>query len=93
MARRQMIKSFGRTRAIRVREYNPKRAEGAKSIHAYGGRLLAVVGPVLSILLMVMVIGAFAFRRMQGPTFDEFTSNSNYNTNDNSTSSRFGNYN
>lgn len=59
----------------------------------YGGRLLAVVGPVLSILLMVMVIGAFAFRRMQGPTFDEFTSNSNYNSNDNSTSSRSGNYN
>ena len=50
----------------------------------YGGRLLAVVGPVLSILLMVSVIGAFAFRRMQGSTFDEFTSNSNYNSNDNS---------
>jgi len=50
----------------------------------YGGRLLAAVGPVLSIMLMVMVIGAFAFRRMQGSTFDEFASNSNYNSNDNS---------
>lgn len=50
----------------------------------YGGRALAVVGPVLSILLMVMVIGAFAFRRSQGSTFDEFTSNSNHNSNDNS---------
>jgi hypothetical protein len=50
----------------------------------YGGRLLAVVGPVLSILLMVLVIGAFAFRRMQGPTFDDIASNSNYNSNDNS---------
>jgi hypothetical protein len=50
----------------------------------YGGRLLALVGPVLSILLMVLVIGAFAFRRMQGSTFDELTSNSNYNSNDNS---------
>src|SRR6185503_15652679 len=50
----------------------------------YGGRLLAVVGPVLSIVLIVMVIGAFAFRRMQGSSFDEFASNSNYNSNDNS---------
>lgn len=50
----------------------------------YGGRLLAVAGPVLSVMLMVMVIGAFAFRRMQGPTFDEFVSNSNYNSNENS---------
>ena len=50
----------------------------------YGGRLLAVIGPVLSILLMVLVVGAFAFRRMQGSTFDEFASNSNYNSNDNS---------
>ena len=50
----------------------------------YGGKALAVVGPVLSILLMVMVIGAFAFRRSQGSTYDELTSNSNYNSNDNS---------
>ena len=50
----------------------------------YGGKGLAVVGPVLSILLMVLVIGAFAFRRSQGSTFDELTSNSNYNSNDNS---------
>ncbi|MGZ5437787.1 MAG: hypothetical protein ACXWID_10120 [Pyrinomonadaceae bacterium] len=50
----------------------------------YGGKALALVGPVLSILLMVMVIGAFAFRRSQGSTFDELTSNSNYNSNDNS---------
>lgn len=50
----------------------------------YGGRLLATVGPVLSILLMVLVIGAVALRRMQGSTFDEFTSNSNYNSNSNS---------
>ena len=49
----------------------------------YGGRLLAVAGPVLSVLLMVLVIGAFAFRRMQGPTLDEFASNSNYNSNNN----------
>ena len=33
----------------------------------YGGKALAMVGPVLSILLMVAVVGAFAFRRMQGP--------------------------
>src|SRR6185503_801579 len=65
----------------------------------YGGRLLAAVGPVLSIMLMVMVIGAFAFRRMQGSTFDEFASNSNdnssYNSNspDNSNSSSNSNYN
>src|SRR5688572_16329410 len=50
----------------------------------YGGKGLAAVGPVLSILLMVMVIGAFAFRRSQGSTFDELTSNSNHNSNDNS---------
>lgn len=50
----------------------------------YGGRLLAVVGPVLSILLMVLVIGAFAFRRMQGSTFDDLSSNSNNNSSDNS---------
>ncbi len=50
----------------------------------YGGKGLAVVGPVLSILLMVLVVGAFAFRRSQGSTFDELTSNSNYNSNDNS---------
>ena len=55
-----------------------------KKSSQHGGRLLAVVGPVLSIVLMVLVIGAFAFRRMQGSTFDEFTSNSNYNSNDNS---------
>ncbi|HKO35918.1 MAG TPA: hypothetical protein VJV21_05525 [Pyrinomonadaceae bacterium] len=50
----------------------------------YGGKGLAMVGPVLSILLMVLVIGAFAFRRSQGSTFDELTSNSNSNSNDNS---------
>lgn len=50
----------------------------------YGGKGLAMVGPVLSILLMVLVIGAFAFRRSQGSTYDELTSNSNYNSNDNS---------
>lgn len=50
----------------------------------YGGKGLAVIGPVLSILLMVMVIGAFAFRRSQGSTFDELTSNTNYNSPDNS---------
>lgn len=59
----------------------------------YGGRLLAVVGPALSILLMVLVIGAFAFRRMQGSTFDEFASNSNYNSNDNSNYNWNGNSN
>lgn len=61
----------------------------------YGGRLLALVGPVLSILLIVLVIGAVAFRRMQGPTFDEFTSNSNYNSNSNANynSNRSDNYN
>lgn len=50
----------------------------------YGGRLLAATGPVLSLLLLALVFGVSAFRRMQGPTFDEFTSNSNYNSNDNS---------
>lgn len=50
----------------------------------YGGRLLAVTGPVLSLLLLALLLGVSAFRRMQGPTFDEFTSNSNYNSNDNS---------
>jgi len=59
----------------------------------YGGRLLAVIGPVLSILLMVLVIGAFGFRRMQGSTFDELTSNSNSNANDNSNYSWNGNSN
>lgn len=47
----------------------------------YGGKALAVIGPVLSIVLMVMGIGAFAFRRSQGSTYDELTSNSNYNSN------------
>lgn len=60
----------------------------------YGGRLLAVVGPVLSILLMVLVIGAVAFRRMQGSTFDELISNSNDNSNSSSNynSNRSSNY-
>ena len=49
----------------------------------YGGKGLAVVGPVLSILLMVLVVGAFAFRRMQGPTFDAYSSNANYDSNNN----------
>jgi hypothetical protein len=49
----------------------------------YGGKGLAVVGPVLSILLMVLVVGAFAFRRFQGPSrYDiNIASNSNYNWN------------
>lgn len=52
----------------------------------YGGKGLAVLGPVLSILLMALVIGVFAFRRMQGPNrIDiDISSNSNYNSNDNS---------
>ena len=52
----------------------------------YGGKGLAVVGPVLSILLMVLVVGAFAFRRMQGPTRIDLniSSNSNDNSSDNS---------
>jgi hypothetical protein len=62
----------------------------------YGGKGLAMVGPVLSILLMILVVGAFGFRRVQGPTrydIDIATNsndNSNYNWNrpgnDNSTS-------
>lgn len=49
----------------------------------YGGRGLALVGPVLSILLMVLVVGAFAFRRMQGSSrIDiDIASNSNDNSN------------
>src|SRR5687768_16204640 len=49
----------------------------------YGGKGLAVIGPVLSILLMVLVVGAFAFRRMQGPNrYDiDVASNSNDNSN------------
>ena len=48
----------------------------------YGGRGLAVVGPVLSVLLMVLVVGAFAFRRMQGPIrYDIDVANSNDNSN------------
>lgn len=52
----------------------------------YGAKGLAVVGPVLSILLMVLIVGAFAFRRMQGPNrYDiNVASNSNDNSNDNS---------
>jgi hypothetical protein len=52
----------------------------------YGGKGLAVVGPVLGILLMVLVVGAFAFRRLQGPNrYDiNISSNSNYNSNYNS---------
>ncbi|HEX5704964.1 MAG TPA: hypothetical protein VFX97_17335 [Pyrinomonadaceae bacterium] len=52
----------------------------------YGGKALAALGPVLSILLMVAVIGAFAFRRMQGPTrYDiDIAGNSNDNSNENS---------
>lgn len=53
----------------------------------YGGKALAVVGPVLSVLLMVLVVGAFAFRRMQGPKrydIDIAIANSNYNSNYNS---------
>lgn len=60
----------------------------------YGGRLLALVGPFLSVLLMVLVVGAFAFRRMQGPKpldFDVYTSNSNSNSNSNDTSNRSSN--
>ena len=61
----------------------------------YGGRLLALVGPVLSVCLMVLVIGAFAFRRMQGPTtdFSIYTSNSNDNSNSNSNSNSNPSYN
>jgi hypothetical protein len=49
----------------------------------YGGKALAMVGPVLSILLMVLIVGAFAFRRSQGSTrIDiDITSNSNDNSN------------
>lgn len=50
----------------------------------YGGKALALVGPVLSILLMVMVIGAFAFRRSQGSTWDDIAIASNSNSNSNS---------
>jgi hypothetical protein len=52
----------------------------------YGGKGLALLGPVLSVLLMVLVIGAFAFRRSQGPNrYDiNIASNSNDNSNDNS---------
>jgi hypothetical protein len=52
----------------------------------YGGKGLAVIGPVLSILLLVAVVGAFAFRRMQGPNrIDiDISSDSNHNSNDNS---------
>lgn len=51
----------------------------------YGGRLLALAGPALSIFLMVLLIGLIAFRRLQGPTFDDFNvSSSNYNSNSNS---------
>ena len=61
----------------------------------YGGKALAVVGPVLSILLMAIVVGVFAFRRMQGNTYEIFNSNSNSNSNDNSSynSNRSSNYN
>jgi hypothetical protein len=52
----------------------------------YGGKGLAVIGPLLSILLLVAVVGAFAFRRMQGPNRIDIniSSDSNYNSNDNS---------
>jgi hypothetical protein len=50
----------------------------------YGGKALALVGPVLSILLMVLVVGAFAFRRWQGSTWDDITIASNSNSNSNS---------
>lgn len=52
----------------------------------YGGRLLAVTGPVLSLLLLALVFGVSAFRRLQGPNrYDiNISSNSNYNSNDNS---------
>jgi hypothetical protein len=60
----------------------------------YGGRLLALVGPTLSVFLMVLVVGAFAFRRMQGPKpfdFDVYTSNNNTNSNSNSNSNDISN--
>lgn len=52
----------------------------------YGGRLLAVTGPVLSLLLLALVFGVSAFRRMQGSSgYDiNIASNSNDNSNDNS---------
>jgi len=61
----------------------------------YGGKALAVVGPVVSILLIVLVVGAFAFRRSQGPNrYDiNIASNSNSNYNSNYNSSRSDNYN
>jgi hypothetical protein len=57
----------------------------------YGGRLMAVAGSVLSVLLVVLVIGAFAFRRLQGPTY--FASDSSYNPNSNYNSNRSDNFN
>ncbi|HEX6188540.1 MAG TPA: DUF4190 domain-containing protein [Pyrinomonadaceae bacterium] len=59
----------------------------------YGGKGLAVVGPVLSILLMVLVVGAFAFRRMQGPNRYDIDIASNSNDNSNSNWNRSGNSN
>ena len=35
----------------------------------YGGRVMAITGPFLSLLLAALVIGGFAFRRFQGPTY------------------------
>ena len=49
----------------------------------YGGRLLALVGPVISVFLLVLVVGVFAFRRSQGSTYEIFTSDSNSNSNPN----------
>jgi len=35
----------------------------------YSGRVMAIAGPFLSLLLAALVIGVFAFRRFQGPTY------------------------
>jgi hypothetical protein len=57
----------------------------------YGGKGLAVIGPVLSILLMVLVVGAFAFRRLQGPTRYDIDIATNSNDNSNYNWNRSGN--
>jgi hypothetical protein len=60
----------------------------------YGGKALAMVGPVLSVLLLALFIGALSFRWMQGPMrFDLDYSSSNSNDNSNYNWNRSGNFN
>lgn len=57
----------------------------------FGGRIPAVIGPVISILACALALGLFAFRRVQGPptyysppSMDSPSSEANSNSNSNS---------